>query len=142
MGIFERTVLTLSEQELRLIEQLNLLEEDPALRHIRTVLIECLDIFLDRAGKYNNGSDFYEHNFSLGDFSALINLRQAFTRTEDIVKSHNDYKTEAPINDTLPDVINWAISWSCCRIEKKGKIRLSAPERVIEACEHKDSSMD
>ena len=114
----------LTEQEVKLIEQLRLLKHDKSLKYLPDVLIANLNIFIDRDKKYNATDSSYESTYQNGDAEMFINTNQVVRRVSDIMHNGNNHlECEVPMTkfedqQILNDLSNWSLMWQCHRITR------------------------
>lgn len=141
------------KQNNEIIRLLNVFNEEPALRHLRSVLIENLLIMENRHRTYNKEQSVLENCYMDLDATALQNLQQSFVRIKGQCKENGSMLRDVPLNDLegnglLQDNGNWNWIWQCCRREVKGfpamdDIEMKGIERrneLREVYEHKDNT--
>ena len=115
----------IQQQDSEIIRLLNALSSDPALKHLRPVLIENMLILEKRHKAYNGEQSVLENCYTDLDATALQNLQQAFVRIKGQCKANGSMLRDVPMNnlegrELLQDNTNWGLIWQCCRREVKG----------------------
>lgn len=113
------------KQNNEIIRLLDVLNDDPALRHLRSVLIENLSILEKRHKMYNGEQTVLENCYMDMDATALQNAQQAFVRTKGQCVRNGSMIRDVSLNrlegrGLMQDCTNWFLIWQCCRREVKG----------------------
>jgi hypothetical protein len=113
------------KQDGEIVRLLDVLGSDPALKHLRSILIENLLILEKRHRAYNGEQSVLENCYTDLDATALQNLQQAFVRIKGQCKANGSMLRDVPMNnlegrELLQDNTNWGLIWQCCRREVKG----------------------
>lgn len=112
-------------QDKEITRLLDVLSSDPALRHLRSVLIENLLILESRHKLYNGEQTVLDNCYMDLDATALQNAQQAFIRTKGQCKKNGSMLRDVPLSalegkGLIQDTTDWFLIWQCCRREVKG----------------------
>ena len=112
-------------QDKEITRLLNVLSDDSALKHLRSILIENLSILESRHKLYNGEQTVLDNCYTDMDATALQNAQQAFVRTKGQCKKNGSMLRDVPLNDLegkglIQDTTDWFLIWQCCRREVKG----------------------